>query len=83
LIPEPDTPSFANLHGDALWLPFGSRRTPIERRKAVDQEPAAAFPIDRDTPPVAPRIVQRKRSDQVVAMGLRAVWMKIFIIIYW
>ena len=38
----------------------------------MDQEPAAAFPIDRDTPPVAPRIVQRERSDQVVAMGLRA-----------
>jgi len=26
LIPEPDNSSFANLHGDALWLPFGSAR---------------------------------------------------------
>jgi len=42
----------------------------------MDQEPTAAFPIDRDTPPGAPRIVQRERSDQVVAMGLRAGWMK-------
>jgi hypothetical protein len=55
---------------------FGSRQTPIERRKAVDQEPTAAFSIDRDTLPVAPRIGQRERSDQVVAMGLRAGWMK-------
>ena len=42
----------------------------------MDQEPTAAYPIDRDTPPAAPRIVQRERSDQVVAMGLRAGWMK-------
>src|SRR6516165_10858242 len=34
LIPEPDTPGFANLHGDALWLPFGSRRTPIEKEES-------------------------------------------------
>jgi inward rectifier potassium channel len=42
----------------------------------VDHEPAAASPGDRNTRPAAPRIVQRARSDQVVAIGLRAGWMR-------
>ena len=42
----------------------------------MDLEPAAASPGDRNTRPVAPRIIQRERADQVVAIGLRAEWMK-------
>jgi inward rectifier potassium channel len=42
----------------------------------LDQQPAAAFSGARYTRPAAPRIVQRERSDQVVAIGLRAGWMK-------
>ena len=42
----------------------------------MDQPPAAATSGQNNSRPIRPRIVQREPSDRVVAIGLRAGWMR-------
>src|ERR1700740_3408689 len=48
----------------------------VEREKAMEQREATMPAEPEDARRVRPRLVQRERSDQVVAIGLRTPWLR-------
>src|SRR6516162_5522309 len=73
LIPEPDTPGFANLHGDALWLPFGRAGRPSKGGKPWIKSQLPHFPLTATParrPPDRSARAQRSGRGNGAARGM-------------